>query len=336
MPTRPRSRRSSRSASACSASTWSSSTGAGEVAPHGPLPLRAPAGRAPPVDHDHGEALVGEPLRGQVRVAGRAPPAGRAGRRRGRAARAAGRRGAVAAGRGSEQRPSAARARPSDPEAALGVRPGRLGQRRELDRRLTVAAGADDPVAGAGPGHRRRTVTSDVAADARRRARRAPPVSRSSAAVGGQPVEVGLGRVGPRRRPRGRRPGADHGPRPAASAGSAARRRRPAAGRRRGRRAATRRSPHQRGAPGVSSTQRGPRWRQRSVVAPLAGSATSTTSRRWSRDCTVRVSGRRSRPVDRGQVGERRAVPDDLPAAARPSRSTTWRLTSALAVPAAG
>ena len=45
---------------------------AGEVEVDGPLPLAAPAGGAAAVGDDHREALVGEPLRGEVAVAGRA------------------------------------------------------------------------------------------------------------------------------------------------------------------------------------------------------------------------------------------------------------------------
>ena len=40
----------------------------GQVVVDGALPRRAPPGRAPPVGDDDGEALVGEPLRGQVGV----------------------------------------------------------------------------------------------------------------------------------------------------------------------------------------------------------------------------------------------------------------------------
>ena len=36
--------------------------GGGEVAPYAALPGRAPPRRAPAIDHQHGEALVGEPL----------------------------------------------------------------------------------------------------------------------------------------------------------------------------------------------------------------------------------------------------------------------------------
>ncbi len=51
----------------------------GEVEVDGALPVVAPAGGAATVGNDHREALVGEPLRGGVAVAGAAPPAARAG-----------------------------------------------------------------------------------------------------------------------------------------------------------------------------------------------------------------------------------------------------------------
>ena len=63
----------------------------GEVEVDGPLPRRAAPGRAAPVDDDHREALVGEPLRRQVRRLGAHAPAGRAGRRTDRAAPGSGR-----------------------------------------------------------------------------------------------------------------------------------------------------------------------------------------------------------------------------------------------------
>ena len=64
---------------------------AGEVAVDAALPRRAAARRAAPVDHHHGEALVGEPLRGEVGRPRLHDPLGVRARRRGRAAPGAGR-----------------------------------------------------------------------------------------------------------------------------------------------------------------------------------------------------------------------------------------------------
>ena len=55
----------------------------GEVAVHRALARRAASRRAPAVDDDDGEALLGEPLAGQVRAAGGDDALGVRARRRG-------------------------------------------------------------------------------------------------------------------------------------------------------------------------------------------------------------------------------------------------------------
>ena len=113
----------------------------GQVAVHRPLELRPAARRAPPVHHDHREALVGEPLAGQVRGAGgqhalRVRPAVGVQQHRQRAARSVPggqqQRGAQLPGRRGEQR---------DPRR----QPGRLGVGG--DRQLTAVARARTVVA---------------------------------------------------------------------------------------------------------------------------------------------------------------------------------------------
>ena len=69
MPTRVRSRSGWSAASACRASTWSSSTGPAR-SPHTARSNAGPRPGAPPVDDHDGEALLGEPLAGQMGAAG--------------------------------------------------------------------------------------------------------------------------------------------------------------------------------------------------------------------------------------------------------------------------
>ena len=119
---------------------------AGEVELDGPLPLAAPARGAAAVGDHHREALVGEPLGDQEPRRGRPGPAVRAARRRGRAAPAAARlrpgvareeqgarspgarprssRGRVSAGWATEATGSAGRPRPWDGVVVLQVGPG--------------------------------------------------------------------------------------------------------------------------------------------------------------------------------------------------------------------
>ena len=245
---------------------------------------------------------------------GRAPPAGRAARRRGRAARAAvlGSGAPPRGGAAPRSRWPALAGRSSvtvrvGPAAASAWRPSSgppsTRGRAALVRRASTSAPRPScrrPQPPCTPGVGDRRLRRGAVAEA-------PQRRRSSASSTGLAVNEHACRPIDGDRCRA----------PAARAGSRARRRR--ARRRAPSRSAamtTRPSPSTAGTPGTSSTHASSLSSNRTVVAPVAGSAASTSTWRWSRLCTVSTSRSRVRPLHVDQVGERAVVPRDLLAAA--------------------
>ena len=295
----------------------------GEVEVHGALPRRPAPGGAAPVGDDHGEALVGEPLRRQVGVVG-LHDAG-AVRSAVRVEQHRERRAVVVVGEqhgGGDARLAGEReldvgaqrrhggvADELDAVERLPLRTGLGERRRAHDHRAAadgdavhaglVGEGAQRAVGVALPDLDRRGVVDGVGGerDARRRRSTATDRTWRSAGVTGSP--------------------------PTSS------RRAPS----RSAHVTTVPSGSSPGTPATSSTQTSSWSSKATSVAPVPGSTRSTCTARWSRDWTVAM-----RPASDQRTSARygSCSRSHSTSTIEPSRAMTCSVTSALGVPAAG